>query len=298
MASTVSTIFYCITFVIVAAALVLNILGIYLLAKLRASVSNQNVILINISLIKVIVAVTETILCALEIQGKGEGDRTYQVFDIINASLYGVNDLTVVVLTLDRLLATISPLQYNVRMTRRKLVWAILVSWIIGSAGIIPFFFFNYDLLYTIYYKIVFLTMDGAVLLIALATYGSILRMFLRRANTFNKGITSRNSTNNQRFGRFFYVSSLIIVSFILFVAIPDAVYVTLVIIQQNEDPMIERAVGLVWSIYLVSDPLIYIFLQKQIRMRLRRMFSRAKVSAMTQTSRYHAEDRVTTRDI
>ena len=297
MVSTVSTIFYCITFVIINAALVLNTLGIYLLAKLRASVSNQNVILINISLIKVIVAVTETALSALEIHGKGEDNRTYQVFDIINAGLYGVNDLTVVVLTLDRLLATICPLQYNTRMTRSKLVWAIFVCWIIGSAGIIPFFIYDYDLLYTIYYKIVFLTLDGVVLLIALVTYGSILRMFLRRANTFNKGMPSRNTTNNQRFGRFFYVASLIIVSFILFVAIPDVAYVILVIIQEKEDPMIERAIGLVWSIYLVSDPLIYIFLQKQIRMRLRGMFNRAKVSTMTQASRYDPEDRVTSRD-
>lgn len=296
MVNIVSVVFHCLTFVTVAVALVLNGLGIYLLAKLRARISNQNVILINISLIKMILSITEAVLCVLEIVGSGTS-RIYQVFDITNAGLYGVNHLTVVILTLDRLLATIIPLRYNRQMTKVKLRIPIIASWIIGTAGIVPFFVYDYSLLYSIYYKIVFLTLDGIVLLVAVITYGSILKTLLRKERTFDRGLTltKRSVTVSQRFGRFFYVSSLIIASFILCVAIPDVIYASLVIIQGNEDPMIEHALGLVWSIYLVSDPLIYIFLQKPIRLKFCSIFSRAKVGTLDGTSRFDPVERMAT---
>ena len=275
MVDTVSTILYCLTFATAAVALVLNILGIYLLTKLRARISYQNVILINISFIKVIGSISEAVLCLLEIIGKGEEHRSYQILHIINVGAFGVNHLTIVTLTLDRLFGSVMPLRYRVLFTKNKLRTTIIASWIIGTAGIVPFFIFDYAFLYSIYYKIVYPTLDGMVLMIAVIAYGSILMMLLRRKRAIDTGLTLRSIRANQRFGRFFYVSSLIIASFLLFVAIPDVVYAVLVIIQGNEDPMIELAISTVWCIYLVSDPLIYIFLQKPIRLQFCKMMNR-----------------------
>ena len=271
MVDSVSMIFYCLTFTVATVALLLNGLGIFLLTKLRARISNQNVILLNISLIKLIGSITEVALCVLEITGEGEEQRSYQVLHIINVGAFGVNHLTIVVLTLDRLLGTVIPLRHNVLITKDKLRIAILASWIIGTAVIVPFFICDYAILYSIYYKIIYPTLDGIVLVIAVTAYSSILGLLLRR----ERGVTPRSARRNQLFGRFFYVSSLIIASFILFVAVPDVVYAVLVIIQGNKDPMIEHAILLVWSIYLLSDPLIYIFLQKPIRLKFCKMLRR-----------------------
>ena len=275
MVDTISMVFYCLTFANATVGLLLNTVGIYLLNALRARISNQNVILINVSFIKVIVSISQAASCVLKIIGKGEEQRSYQVVHIIIVGAFGVNHVTIVALTLDRLLGTVIPLRYNVLITKDKLRIAIIASWIIGTAVIVPFFVYDFAFLYSIYYTPVYLTLDGIALLIAIIAYGSILRRLLRREKAIAAGVTPRSARTNQRFGRFFYVSSLIIASFILFVTIPDVAYAVLVIIHGNKDPMIELAILLTWSIYLVSDPLIYIFLQKPIRLKFCRMFIR-----------------------
>lgn len=274
MAETVAVAFYVVTFVVIAAALILNLLGIYLLATAKSVLNNQSIILLHLSCIKIIVSLTEVVLSTLEIVGRADGHKEYEIFDTINAGLYGVNDLILIVLTTDRLIASKIPFSYNVHATTMKLNISVVCCWFIGTIGILPLFFLEYELLYDVYYKFVFLTLDGIVLLTAFLTYGTILRQLLTRKNglTRTSHFDNRVSTSSTRHWRFFYTSGLIIASFILFVAVPDAVYVTLVIVKGVEDPRIERAVGFVWSIYLIADPLIYIFLQRPIRNRLRRI--------------------------
>ena len=284
MEDTVGTIFYLITYIIVAIALFLNSLGVYILMSIKSDDNSQHIFLLHLSCIKILISLTEATLSALEQTSRGYEFREYQILDTINAGLYGVNDLIVVVLTIDRLIASTKPLAYNVRVTKSKLNAAVACCWFIGTCGIVPFFFLKYDLLYDIFYKIVFLTLDAIVLLSAFLTYGTILKKLLSRHNALNA--TSRTkvsavhssqtnksaSVNRKKYERFFYVSGLIIASFILFVAIPDSVYVALVVIQGNEDPVIERSIGFVWSLYLLADPIIYIFLQRSIRRRLKQM--------------------------
>ena len=256
---------------------------------MKLSDSNANIFLIHLSCIKIIISLTEAVVGALELLGRDDTYKEYQVIDIINAGLYGVNDLIVVVLTVDRLIAISKPLAYNVRMTKTKLQAAVVCCWFIGTCGISPFFFIKYDLLYDVYYKYVFLTLDAFVLVTAFITYGGILKMLFLRHQSFSSKsrgtVWTMHSSQGQKptpanwrkHGRFMYISSLIITSFILFVAIPDSVYVTLVVIHGNEDPMIERSIGFIWSLYLVADPIIYIFLQRPIRRRLKTLTCKRK---------------------
>ena len=286
MQDTVGLVFYIITFITVATALCLNSLGVHLLMSIKSTNNIANLVLIHLSCLKIFISLTEAALSTLELLNRGYEFKEYQIMDILNAGLYGVNDLIVVVLTTDRLIAATRPLTYSVRITKTKLNAAVGCCWFIGTCGILPFFFLEYDFLYDIYYKIVFLTLDAFVLMTAVITYGAILRKLLSRHNALDvvsratMVMTSisqrpRSVSNRMKHGRFFYVSSLIIASFILFVAIPDSVYVALVVIQGNEDPIIERSIGFVWGLYLVADPIIYIFLQRSIRKRLAGMISR-----------------------
>ena len=289
MQESVGTIFYLITYFIVATALLLNSLGVYLLMSIKSDINKQNIFLIHLSCIKILISLTEATLNALELMSRGYEFREYQLLDTINAGLYGVNDLIVVVLTMDRLIASTVPLAYNVGITTTKFNAAVACCWLIGTCGIVPFFFLKYDLLYDIYYKIVFLTLDAIVLLSAFITYGTILKKLLSRHNAMNaisrsmvltvhSSQTKQSaSVNRNKYGRFFFISSLIIASFIFFVAIPDAVYVALVVIQGDEDPVIERSIGFVWSLYLLADPIIYIFLQRPVRRRLKQMTCRSQ---------------------
>ena len=282
MTDSVSLAFYVVNFFILFASLFLNSLGIYLLFAQRVSITGQNLILVNLSVLKILITITESVICVMEILGKGDTNREYQVLDIINGGLYGINDLIVITLTIDRFIATVSPLVYNINVTKKKLMTAVVISWLVGTGGIIPFFYAEYDALYDIYYKIVFLVCDGTIILLALITYGSILRALLtakKRLSGFSRGKSERFK---RRHGKFFYVAGLIIASFIMFVAIPDAVYAALVIVQEREDPMIERAVGLVWSFYLIADPLIYVFLQSQTKAKLKQLLCGNEVNAMT----------------
>ena len=300
-------VFSVITYIMVAAALVLNSLGVYLLTLVKSSGNNQNVLLIHLSCIKIVVSLTESILCTLELLNRGYDFKEYQVFDTINAGLYGVNDLIVVTLTTDRLIASLKPLTYNAHVTQVKIKMAIACCWLIGTCGIIPFFFLQYDLLYEIYYKIVFLSLDAVVLLTAFVTYGTILKKLLSRHNSLTTISGAMRSTikpsNSQTrvarksatYGRFFYVSGLIILSFILFVSIPDAVYVAMVIINGNEEPIVESSIGFVWSMYLVTDPLIYIFLQRPIRLKLKRILFGRKVDATSFSAMTIRNERVAT---
>lgn len=287
MADTISLAFHVINFVIVAAAIILNSFGIYLLASDKLVGSNQCIILIHLSCIKVIICLTEAVISTLELLDRADGFREYQVIDTINAGLYGINDLIVIVLTTDRLAAALRPLKYNVHVTKNKLNVAALYCWVIGTCGIIPFFFLEYDMLYEIFYKIVFSSLDAIVLSTALLTYGIILRKLLSRHKALAE-ISKRDSRASTRSPRghfrFFYITGLIIASFILFVTIPDAVYINLVIIQGNESPIIERTVGFVWSLYLVADPLIYIFLQRSVKNRLKSVLFRRRVDVVSQS--------------
>lgn len=276
MEAAVSNAFLSISYLFLISALILNTIGVYLLRKTSSGRSNQNLLLMNMSIIKIIISITEIVLTTLQAYGQEEA-RPYQIFDIIDAALFCVNDQVVLIITADRLFAVVFSIQYNTKDTRKIVTRSVAAAWLIGTAGILPFFFIAYDLLYEVVYKIVFLSLDGLVIVTTLVTYSCILKQLLTSGKKFSNTANGESSFFKQ-YGQFFYISSLIILSFILFVAIPDIVYVSLVIIKGNEDPYIESGIGVVWSIYLVTDPLIYIFLQKPIRRKLKQLVTRGQV--------------------
>ena len=276
MAAAVSNIFLLISYWLLISALILNIVGVYLLREASSGKSNQTLLLMNMSIIKIIISIIGIVLTTLQACGR-EQARPYQIFDIIDAALFCVNHQVVLIITVDRLFAVVFPIKYNTKDTRNILTISVAIAWLLGTAGILPFFFIAYDLLYKIVYKIVFLTLDGLVIVTALLTYSCILKQLIASRKKFSKASKSESSFLKQH-GQFFCISSLIMLSFILTVTIPDIVYVILVINKGYKDPYIESSIGLVWSIYLVTDPLIYIFLQKPIRRKLKQLITRGQV--------------------
>eukprot|EP00794_Sanderia_malayensis_P019067 gene19067-20982_t len=273
----VATAFTSLNYVIQCSALVLNTVGIYVLHKIGPRASKQKLLIINLGVVKITLTISELSLTVLESCGlDDESSKTYRMLDILNAGLYGINDFIILIITLDRFFATLYTIKYNVKVTQKMLMSSVACAWLLGAAGVAPFFFLPYEYLYDVFYKIVFLSFDALVLSISIITYGYILKQLFNRkqlitdtgtSSTRRYGSSSRSFL--KQYGQFFYVSTLIIASFILFVVIPDTVYAIVVIIHGNEDPMYENVIGLVWMLYLITDPCIYIFLQKPVRLRV-----------------------------
>ena len=186
--------------------------------------------------------------------------------------------MLIVFLTLDRLTAVYLGLKYPVYWTPGKTKKTLVVIWGLGLVSVIFFvllemhhgFWFRKDaMVYAM------LSFSIAYVIFALSTYVFIFWTYLksRSVQRTSNGEGDENSALQTFLQSRFYVSVLIIFTYLLFNVMPFTVMACLTLEPGGDvwvtDTWIEKTVIALLHLCYLSDPLIYIFLQGDVRKEL-----------------------------
>ena len=253
-------------------AIFIHSIGIYCLLTQKRANQKQRNILLHLSSIEILMTANLLILQYL---------RLYNISDNIIVHILawdGGNDITFYLImcfiSLDRLLCAVLRLKYNYYVTTKRVNTILYSLWLFGFLFSIPFHFVDHNFTYTFFYHYCYQICDPICVVIAIISF-SVIASKLRKSRItltrFNQTIQTCQSIktsidiNTQRtpWKRMYYVPGMIIITFVVFYFIPD-----LIITIEHDSEDIANITPFIWSIGLMTDPLIYIFVDKKIRMR------------------------------
>ncbi len=256
----------------------LHILGIYLLAAVNRCISYQNILLINLSASEIMFNVAYISLRSFTIR------YTPMALKLTGSVLIGVNVYfysVMLAIIIDRFIAVIFPLKHRVIVTKHRIKTVLAIIWITSvvtaATGITLTLALTGHLLskwdtFMDVLRYFVLSLDISLALAFTVTYGAILVKIVRRRQIFNGGHqtdTQRRKTKIfQSNKRFFKVAGSIILTYIIFFLIPDIVFVFCF-----AETDVEVYADILHGCGMISFPLIYIFMQPEIRKLLRLKF-------------------------
>ena len=186
--------------------------------------------------------------------------------------------LTMMYITVDRLLDIYLNIRYEVYWNPHRAAILIKTTWTIGvlvSIGSIVIHEWNWeDTVFEICYPV----LEIGFVVLALFTYTFIFRKFKAGRKPphqpFLKGSNVPAARQNSTFEAFknsrFYISVLLIFTFILFMIIPDLSFLFLCVLPDNISALQKEKIRTVcWISYGIanlSDAFIYIFLQVEVK--------------------------------
>ena len=204
-------------------------------------------------------------------------DTTIQIIYIVNATGFSlVFYLNMIYITVDRLLDILLNLKYPVYWDEYKAVILLKITWAIGIIVLVITCVLCYSLhkweweeaMFEFFYP----TLEFSFIILAFCTYVFIFRKFKVCQNSpahvaCNHHVAKRQ---NSTFGVFknsrFYISVLLIFTFILFMIVPDLIYLFICIIPNAPSPTILTACWISYGIANISDAFIYILLQVEVK--------------------------------
>ena len=249
-------------------AVLLHSLGIYLLCHIKETRTDQNVILVHLSLVEIITSLFVIGYNAARLSAMEINDHVALLSYLFIEGIYLAFHLIMIVLTSDRLAMTLLSLKYQMTMTRRRMKLALAVCWITRhiSGGLFVVLRLRWIVI------IIHMLLIVCFMMLTVVTYTSILCKIRKRRKSLQKNANAHISRGNNRVqdsSKFYLVTTLIMSSFTLFVVIPYvySLYDNVADIKSFKVVVLQ----LVWSANNIIDPCIYIFLQMPVRNLLRR---------------------------
>ncbi len=243
----------------------LNTLGIYLLC-LRTSTTNSKFLLINLASSEILLSMAQTAFYSISIL---TGLERYLVFYkvLFIGVLYYYSAMFL--LTADRLAAILHPLKYRVSVTTRRLTRVVLAMWLFDMFVVASLFIS--DEWFFIFERYIWFTMDVSYFILCCVTYGVIFyKMRSRRRFEISQPEVQRQQLPINRNRKFFKVVAMIIVSFIFLIMIPDLIFFHSKLSGLSLNTLFHDIVYIVWLTGFIADPVIFIFLQDDLRSLLR----------------------------
>ena len=251
------------TFSIVATSLtvVLNIIGLKLLHGIRNMKGTQKILLSHLSISDTLNA-TFALIGSFWIR-KVLNDGQLQAYGALAAHCILVSCEALIIITIDRVIATAMPFRYSTLVTQRRLIVSIIIVWV-GTLTFITILVTTVEVKRV--HSFTFFISSPTELFI-FASYAYIL-LKVARSRKLPTTDTSKNLIMSRQGRKMIFVSSCIVLSFAVFVAIPDMVmYFTY-----------EHQNVLIWMVqtYYVMNPIIYIYcypsLREQIVVKIRKV--------------------------
>ena len=253
----VSSLFYLIS-------MMLNSLGVYLLSATRP-LNSSKILLINLAVSEIFAALVESVSI---IGGAFLPLKVALKIGTVLIAIFIPYYFAMCILTIDRLIAVVFPLKHRVMVTNRRLIFTIVVSWFLALliAISLPIFWETFHLDYRLL-NLTWVFFDTAFIILFFITYSLIFIKILQRRRLVNnqQDVNAANRRQNERGkSRFFKITALIILSFVLFILVPN------IVSQFTRDETVIASLRIAWSLGMTSDPLIYIFLQDNLRLLLK----------------------------
>lgn len=250
----------------------------------------QRVYLINLSLCELLLNLLEAIrnipeLLSPSSQGNLVTNQLSHYILIISfTGISFVYYLDMIFLTIDRLAKIILSLDYPQYWNEKKAMLLLLGTWLVGATLCLfvslfcAFVGFHWK---DFFFKYFYPTLEFLFLIIALLTYIMIFNKFNKTSKNLSLSATRIASplkiTRTQppgeslsKFKRFrdsfFFLPSLLVSTFILFMIVPDLVYLFIGIIHGNATDVLKNACWISYAISNLIDAVLYIFLLKDVR--------------------------------
>ena len=259
--STVKQVCNIATSVVSALALTLNACGIYLLKASHIGASNQVKLIMNVSVCDVIISSASLTLMSLDLCGYHlpESGISLAIWASRTAVFHAWYCMFYL-LTLDRFLGCNFPFKYRAMTGGKTCKITLLIAWMIPVILIPLFCFLDTKAIRIFYNKSMWISLDATFLCLFAITYSSVFYQKKRRNSQFQ--IKNAGSDNQ----RFFAVTTAILVAFLFLETIPAVISAILITVDPKRRDMLSHYFELVWNCNLLSDPLIYVFLQRNVR--------------------------------
>jgi len=256
----------------------------------RTDFKVQYVYLISLSSCELVINILLTTQCALELVGHSSWwishnetaytiDKAISIIYLIWTTGFSlVFFFTMIYITLDRLVDIYLNIHYDVYWNEHRATILIKITWFIGvlvSISSIAFKDWQWeDTFFEIFYPV----LEIGFILLAFYTYTFIFRKFKAGRKPPHQPLikgskisaTRQNSTFEAFRSSRFYISVFLIFTFILFMIIPDLVYLFLVVVPENvlrlSKEKILTGCLISYGIANLSDAFIYIFLQAEVK--------------------------------
>ena len=249
--------------------------GTYILVKHKSLIArNQRLYLISLSTSEILLSLNHIVLDSAYLLTPLK--RWVAVMEIVHYdALWLINLTTIIVLTLDRFAEVFYNIKYDLYVTHRRTMQLVISLWILGTLTAVLF-----TVLYLIYainyfditYRYIYPILDTAVVLNALIVYTYIYFKIalhnkrIRHINIHRQDISLPHQLNTDQSNKQkFFVPILIVISFVVFIYIPDVIHFANMHIL-NEKKWFRRVSTFLYSLNMLSDAAIYIFLQRNIR--------------------------------
>ena len=176
----------------------------------------------------------------------------------VDNGLYIVQLHTLIMITLDRVLAVKLLMRYRVVVTRKKACLLFIPGWILGICySFISLFASNHEM------AISYIVLDSSISIFFIVSYTYIILKIKSVRN--NTSETSTHHSNAKTFR--YHVPLIIVLSYACFYLIPDLRMATRVLVSKEW-------LYVIWDMILIANPLTYMFGIESVRHRLLRIFT------------------------
>ena len=182
--------------------------------------------------------------------------------------------VTMIILTVDRFLKVRFGLKYNLYWNETKAKYLTIILWILGIFTSIGIFIASYIYKFdweNFFFKFFYPILEISFIFIAVVTYVSIFRLAstsTHRVTTVSDAESIRGTIAKLKDLRksYFLIPSFLISTFIVFMIIPDFVYLFVVIINRNQSEILSVTCWLSYSVSNLFDACFYIYFYSDVR--------------------------------
>lgn len=289
-------ILHIIELVVCVVSMSLHAVGLYLLCCLRGSPNlngSQRIFLMNLSLAEFCVMFCELVKSVAMLIPSDAGRDFVSILQLAGFSL--ISYFAMIYLTIDRFfelyLNLKYPLYWNERRSRHLMTSMWVFSTSIALAICFLFQYCNVDYI-RICYIYFYPTLEALFLVVALFTYGYVIKTSCRVISTRmkilplqevfdSKTVAVLKCKTDRRFEVFrhptFYIPTSLVVTFIIFLVIPDLLYLGNILTKTYMSDQYEAAIFMTYFISFTCDAVIYIFLSPPVRCLFLKKFFRRK---------------------
>ena len=264
-----------------------HLVGLLLLYRVKFQPVNQRIVIIHLAVTELCTNISQTIVYTLLMTGRCERKSVCDYVDrFIYSFVAGTTKLIMIYITCDRLLEIVMHLRYPIYFTKERVKKIILFLW--TFSGIFAFitvliYMFNIATLKltgTIRYSIL-ITKDFVIFITAFMTY-SFLYLKVKRFHALDQSQMRTRKCSKTSQNSKFLLPCLVIATYLMFNTTGDVLIIYNRYFadegQTYTKSIISEVAHWLWILGWISDGILYIFMQKSIKEKLKSGFRKNRV--------------------
>ena len=267
--------------------------GMFLIERSGRQRTHQNRILIHLSIALLVALAGAICYWTLALLGEKSGSFAMEIIIFIMTCCRWPGYCILTMLTVDRLIGIKFTLKYNLVLTKRRVHYILIFSWSSSVFVIILRIFFATNTILDLHFRFFFPIADGVYLCFVLYAYSYILHALTKRSRQFKTQFINTNMKHRNE--RKVLLMSVIIVCLFLFLVVLPEIVTAVLLMAKGHVAEVFRAVDFIMvNLYGLSIPLTNIFMQRDIRKKLRKRMSGIFSSRNELRTRYELESQST----